>query len=64
MNVQISGARIGEQLFDHAFELRAFDQFPAGYHAIGIEAADRKGAFAQLLRHGIDGVEGLFARRT
>ena len=51
MDMQIRGARIGEELLDPGNEMASVDQLPADHHRIGVEGADRKRARAQLLGH-------------
>lgn len=41
MDVQIMLAGVGELLFDRLFQEDAFDQLPAGHHALAVEAAHR-----------------------
>src|SRR4029079_2362033 len=61
MDVQILRVRIGELPFDSLFQPDALDHFPAGHHCRVVTPAHRERAPAQLVGHGIDGVEGFLA---
>ena len=61
MDMQVLCFRIRELALYRSFDVTAFDDLPARHHSRSIKAAHCECAFAKLLRHLPDGMEGFLA---
>jgi len=51
MDMQISGARLGQKPFDRRFEITSVHELATDHHRAGVERAHRERADAQLFRY-------------